>query len=62
MLVQALITEAPVDDQERVMLDLAAGNLSREGFVEWVTRTPFRFQNSPFLSNQPYTLLNRIGP
>ena len=29
---------APVDDQERVMLDLAAGNLSREEFVEWVTQ------------------------
>lgn len=29
---------ASVDAQERVMLDLAAGNLSREDFVEWVTR------------------------
>ena len=29
---------APVDEQERVMLDLAAGNLSRENFAEWVTR------------------------
>ncbi len=29
---------APVDDQERIMLDLAAGNLSREDFVEWVTQ------------------------
>ncbi|MDF0643352.1 MAG: type II toxin-antitoxin system death-on-curing family toxin [Nitrospira sp.] len=27
---------APVDEQERVMLDLAAGNLLRNVFVEWV--------------------------
>lgn len=26
---------APVDEQERTMLDLAAGNLSRDAFVEW---------------------------
>jgi death-on-curing protein len=27
---------APVDEQERVMLNLAAGELSRHGFLEWV--------------------------
>jgi len=27
---------AAVDDQERVMLQLAAGELSRDDFVEWV--------------------------
>lgn len=27
---------APVDEQERIMLDLAAGNLARKTFVEWV--------------------------
>jgi len=27
---------APVDEQERVMLQLAAGELSRDDFVEWV--------------------------
>lgn len=27
---------APVDEQERLMLQLAAGELSRDGFVEWV--------------------------
>jgi len=27
---------APVDEQERVMLSLAAGNLSRAAFTEWV--------------------------
>lgn len=27
---------APVDEQERVMLELAAGDLSRGGFLEWV--------------------------
>ncbi len=27
---------APVDEQEQVMLDLAAGNLTRDSFVEWV--------------------------
>jgi len=27
---------APVDEQERIMLDLAAGNLTRDSFVEWV--------------------------
>jgi death-on-curing protein len=27
---------AAVDEQERVMLQLAAGELSRAGFVEWV--------------------------
>jgi len=27
---------APVDEQERVMLQLAAGEFSRDGFVEWV--------------------------
>lgn len=26
----------PIDEQERVMLELAAGNLAREIFVEWV--------------------------
>jgi death-on-curing protein len=29
---------APVDEQERIILDLAAGNLSREDFVEWMAR------------------------
>jgi death-on-curing protein len=29
---------APVDDAERTMLALAAGALSREEFVAWVTR------------------------
>ncbi len=29
---------ASVDEQERIMLDLAAGALSRENFVEWVTQ------------------------
>ena len=27
---------APVDEQERIMLDLAAGNFTRDSFVEWV--------------------------
>jgi len=27
---------ATVDEQERIMLDLAAGNLSRDPFAEWV--------------------------
>jgi death-on-curing protein len=27
---------APVDEQERVMLDLAAGELSRDDFLRWV--------------------------
>ncbi|HEY5627244.1 MAG TPA: type II toxin-antitoxin system death-on-curing family toxin [Nitrospira sp.] len=27
---------APVDEQERIMLDLAAGNLTRDLFSEWV--------------------------
>jgi death-on-curing protein len=27
---------APVDEQERVMLELAAGELAREGFLDWV--------------------------
>lgn len=27
---------APVDEQERIMLDLAAGNLARDSFVEWI--------------------------
>lgn len=29
---------ASVDEQERIMLDLAAGTLSRKNFVEWVTK------------------------
>jgi death-on-curing protein len=29
---------APVDEQERIILDLATGNLSREDFVEWMAR------------------------
>ncbi|BFU93920.1 MAG: death-on-curing protein [Nitrospira sp.] len=29
---------ASVDEQERVVLDLAAGNLTRDTFVEWVTQ------------------------
>ncbi len=28
--------DAPVDEQARVMLDLAAGHLSREGLVNWL--------------------------
>jgi death-on-curing protein len=27
---------APVEEQERVMLDLAAGELSRDNFLDWV--------------------------
>lgn len=27
---------APVDEQERIMLDLAAGALARDSFVEWI--------------------------
>lgn len=27
---------APVDEQERIVLDLAAGQLSRDAFLEWV--------------------------
>ena len=27
---------APVDEQEHIMVDLAAGNLTRDSFVEWV--------------------------
>jgi death-on-curing protein len=27
---------APVDEQERMMLDLAAGSLTRDSFAEWV--------------------------
>ena len=29
---------APIDDQERVILDLAAGRLLRDQFLEWVKR------------------------
>jgi death-on-curing protein len=29
---------APVDEQERVMLELAAGELSRDNFLSWVRR------------------------
>ena len=29
---------APVDEQERIVLDLAAGQLSRNAFLEWVKR------------------------
>jgi death-on-curing protein len=28
--------DASVDEQEKVMLELAAGNLDREAFVEWI--------------------------
>lgn len=30
--------DAPVDEQERVMLELAAGELSRDNFLSWVRR------------------------
>jgi death-on-curing protein len=30
--------DAAVDDQERVMLELAAGDLSRDNFLNWVRR------------------------
>ncbi|HJT20867.1 MAG TPA: type II toxin-antitoxin system death-on-curing family toxin [Nitrospira sp.] len=36
LMVNGYELRAPVDEQERVMLDLAAGNLQRETFVEWV--------------------------
>lgn len=29
---------APVDEQERVVLNLAAGQLSRDAFLQWVTQ------------------------
>lgn len=31
------ILEAGVDEQEKVILDLAAGSMKRETFVEWIT-------------------------
>lgn len=36
LLVNGHELRAPVDEQERIMLDLAAGNLARDTFVEWV--------------------------
>ena len=32
-----LVIEAPVDEQERLMLDLAAGNVSRAELTAWLT-------------------------
>jgi death on curing protein len=34
----SLAIEASTDDQEQVMLDLAAGNLSREAFTVWLAK------------------------
>jgi death on curing protein len=36
LMVNGYELRASVDDQERVMLNLAAGNLTRDTFVEWV--------------------------
>ena len=36
LLVNGHELRAPVDDQERIVLDLAAGQLSRDAFLEWV--------------------------
>jgi len=35
---------ASVDEQERVIIDLAAGNLSREDFVEWARQHTIFFK------------------
>jgi death-on-curing protein len=32
---------APTDEQERIMLDLAAGTLTRDTFSEWVKQHTF---------------------
>ena len=36
LMVNGYELRAPVEEQERIMLDLAAGNLARNIFVEWV--------------------------
>ena len=36
LIVNGYEIRASVDEQERIMLDLAAGNLSRDIFAEWV--------------------------
>jgi death-on-curing protein len=36
LLVNGHELRAPVDEQERIVLDLAAGQLSRDAFLEWV--------------------------
>ena len=36
LIVNGYELRASVDEQERIMLDLAAGNLSRDKFAEWV--------------------------
>ena len=36
VLLNGLELDAPVDEQERVMLGLAAGELSRDAFVDWL--------------------------
>jgi death-on-curing protein len=36
LLVNGYELRAPVDEQERIALDLAAGQLSRDAFLEWV--------------------------
>lgn len=36
LMVNGYELRAPVDEQEHIMLDLAAGNLGRDSFVEWV--------------------------
>ena len=38
LLVNGHELRAPVDEQERIILDLAAGQLSRDAFLEWVKR------------------------
>ena len=38
LLVNGHELRAPVDEQERIVLDLAAGQLSRDAFLEWVKR------------------------
>jgi death-on-curing protein len=45
LLVNKYGLRATVDDQERIMLDLAAGNLSRDIFIEWVTYHIGPFEN-----------------
>jgi death-on-curing protein len=36
LIVNGYEIRATVDEQERIMLNLAAGNLSRDMFAEWV--------------------------
>lgn len=59
LMVNGYELRSPVDEQERVILDLAAGQLARDAFSEWSSSTSLLPSGSTTAS---HPLLSRTGP